>query len=66
MTEPPAHEAVRQRLRWAGELRPCAFVVEFHCRKALRLLKETRPLEEGAAGIRAMIAELSLFASSSR
>lgn len=52
---------VRERLRAAGELRRCAFVVEVHCQRALRAL-DRLPLEEPArSGLRTMIRSISFF-----
>ena len=56
-----AQEVVRQRLRAAGDLRRCAFLVEVYCQRALRALKQADPLEPAATDLRAMIDSVSFF-----
>lgn len=57
-----AQETVRQRLRMAGALRHCTFVVEVYCQRALRTLAQIKPYEPGASGLRLMIDSISFFA----
>lgn len=56
-----AQAEVRRRLREAGVLRHCAFIVEVYCQRALKLLDRTCPLEPGAGGLLAMIDSISFF-----
>lgn len=56
-----AQEAVRHRLRAAGEIRRCAFLVEVYCQRALRALKQADPLEPAATSLKALIDVVSFF-----
>lgn len=60
-TEEDAREAVRQRLRTAGVLRKCAFIVEVYCQRALQILNEVQPLEPAASWLRTCIRSISFF-----
>ena len=52
---------VRERLRTAGALRHCAFMVEVRCQRARRTLEQLSPLEPARTGLRAMIDSISFF-----
>ena len=56
-----AQAAVRQRLREAGVLRHCAFIVEVYCQRAQHLLEQVQAQEPGRSGILHMIATMSFF-----
>jgi len=61
-----AQEAVRNRLRSAGELRRCAFIVETYCQRARRLLDGVSPREPAASGLRHLTDEISFFPKGGR
>lgn len=53
--------AVRQRVREAGDLRRCAFLVETYCQRALRALDKADPLQPARGVLLAMIDNVSFF-----
>ena len=59
--EESARDDVRARLRSAGELRRCAFIVETYCQRALRLCDELAPLEPARSRLLAMISGITFF-----
>ncbi len=61
-TDESARQTIRATLRTGGELRRCAFAVEVHRQRALRLLAAANPREPMAAGLRGIIDEISFFA----
>ena len=61
-TDESARQTIRATLRTGGELRRCAFAVEVHRQRALRLLAAANPREPMATGLRAIIDEISFFA----
>jgi len=54
-------QAIRGRLHGAGVLRMCAFVIELHRGRALKLLAAVEPTEPAACELRGLIDKLSLF-----
>lgn len=53
--------AVRQRVRDAGDLRRCVFLVETYCQRALRVLDKAHPLQPARAVLLAMVDSVSFF-----
>ncbi|MCU1273252.1 MAG: geranylgeranyl pyrophosphate synthase protein [Bryobacterales bacterium] len=53
--------AVRERVREAGDLRRCAFLVETYCQRALRALEKADPLQPAHGILLAMIDSVSFF-----
>ena len=60
-TDIGAQAAVRHRLRAAGVLRHCAFIIEVYCQRARRLLEQVQAQDPGRGGILHMIATMSFF-----
>lgn len=56
-----ARAAIRERLRAAGELRRCAFLVEIHCQRGLRALERLPLAEPARSAVRTMLRSISFF-----
>jgi geranylgeranyl pyrophosphate synthase len=61
-----AQDAVRTRLRPSGVLRLCAFIVELHCQRALRVLERAAPREPAATALKGLVDGISFFPQKGR
>lgn len=55
------HDALRRRLKTAGDLHRAAFVIELYCQRALKALNKARPLEPANTLLQQFINHVSLF-----